>query len=390
MSRRLRTAALTGLLSIAIGLSAVVSAQTASADTPTCEQWGSVAIQGGRYIVNNNRWGTSSTQCINVTGTGFTVTQADGTASTSGAPKSYPMAYYGCHYGACTTSGNVLSPNGMQASNAAFANITTSVSMTYPSSGTYDAAYDIWFNKSQPTTTTGQNDGAELMVWLNHQGSIQPIGSKVGTATIAGATWDVWSGNSGWNVISYVRQTTTSSATFSVKSFWDDVVSRGLGSNSWYLTSIQAGFEPWIGGVGLALDSFSVSTTGSTPTATPTPTPTPTPTVTPTPTPTPTGTTGGCTASLTTISSWAGGFQASVTVTNASSSLVNGWTTAWTFPAGQTISSLWSGVATQSGATVTVKNAPYNGLLAAHGSTTFGFIGTGSAPGSLTATCTTP
>ena len=41
-------------------------------------------------------------------------------------------------------------------------------------------------------------------------------------------------------------------------------------------------------------------------------------------------------------------------------------------------------------ATVTVKYAPYNGLLAAHGSTTFGFIGTGSAPRSLTATCRTP
>lgn len=78
-------------------------------------------------------------------------------------------------------------------------------------------------------------------------------------------------------------------------------------------------------------------------------TPTPTPTATPTVTPTPTGTTGGCTASLTTINSWAGGFQASVTVTNASSSLVNGWTTAWTFPAGQTIGSLCSGTATQSG-----------------------------------------
>lgn len=46
-----------------------------------------------------------------------------------------------------------------------------------------------------------------------------------------------------------------------------------------------------------------------------------------------------------------GGFQASVTVTvtNASSSLVNGWTAAWTSPAGQTIGSLCSGTATQSG-----------------------------------------
>ena len=28
---------------------------------------------------------------------------------------------------------------------------------------------------------------------------------------------------------------------------------------SWYLTSIQAGFEPWQGGAGLAVNSFSAS-----------------------------------------------------------------------------------------------------------------------------------
>src|SRR5659263_150479 len=141
----------------------------------------------------------------------------------------------------------------MQASNADFKTISTSASMSYPSTGTWDAAYDIWFNKSQPTTTTGQNDGAEVMVWLNHRGTIQPIGSKVGTASIAGATWDVWEGNIGWNVVSYVRQSSTSSMDFNVSSFWSDVVSRGYGSNSWYLTSIQAGFEPWESGVGCLL-----------------------------------------------------------------------------------------------------------------------------------------
>ena len=260
MTHSTRRLALTALLSLTVGLTAVGAAQPAAADTLTCSQYTAIAIQGGRYLVNNNRWGTSSTQCINVTSSGFAITQADGQVATNGAPKSYPMAFFGCHYGACSTSGNVLSPNGMQASSAAFSKISTSASMTYPSSGTYDAAYDIWFNKSKPTTTTGQNDGAEVMVWLKHTGVIQPIGSKIATVSIAGATWDVWSGNIGWNVISYVRQSTTSSISFSVKSFFDDVVSRGLGSNSWYLTSIQAGFEPWIGGTGLALNSFSVTT----------------------------------------------------------------------------------------------------------------------------------
>src|SRR6185503_17489379 len=49
---------------------------------------------------------------------------------------------------------------------------------------------------------------------------------------------------------------------FSVLDFINDVRSRGLVTNSWYLTSIQAGFEPWIGGAGLAVNSFSAAVNG--------------------------------------------------------------------------------------------------------------------------------
>jgi chitodextrinase len=100
------------------------------------------------------------------------------------------------------------------------------------------------------------------MVWLNHLGSIQPVGSQVGTATINGATWNVWFGNIGWNVVSYVRQSATSSLNFTVNSFYTDAVNRGYAQRSWYLTSIQAGFEPWVGQTGLAVNSFSVTTGG--------------------------------------------------------------------------------------------------------------------------------
>jgi hypothetical protein len=370
-SRLVLTALLTAVLSL-LGLS---GAQVASAAPVICEQYGSTTIQGGRYVVMNNRWGTSATQCIDVTSNGFSVTQADGQTATNGAPKSYPAVYYGCHYGNCSSSNNILSPNGLQASDSRFSTISTSVSMTYPGSGTYDAAYDIWFNKSRPSTTTQQNDGAELMIWLNHTGSIQPIGSKVGTANVAGATWDVWYGSVGWNVISYVRQSPTSSISFPVSSFWNDVVSRGYGSTSWYLTSIQAGFEPWIGGAGLAVTSFSVTTDGSQPTQSPTQSPTPTPTVT---TPPPSG--SGCTATLKVDNAWNGGFQGTVTVKNAGSSMISGWTAKATLPSGTTISNLWNGTLTTSGSAITVKNAPYNGLLNGGASTTFGFVANGSAP----------
>ena len=45
----------------------------------------------------------------------------------------------------------------------------------------------------------------------------------------------------------------------------------------------------------------------------------------------------------------------------------------WKFPGGQTISQLWSGTHTQTGADVSVKNVAWNGDLAPNGSTTFGF-----------------
>jgi len=392
MRVRSRSRILTVALAAALGLGALAVAPTATAAPIICDRYGSAPVQGGQYIVQNNRWGTSATQCIDVTSSGFTVTQADGSVATNGAPKSYPSIYWGCHYGNC--SSGLLNPTGLQASDPRFGTISTSASITVPSSGSWNASYDIWFHRSQPSASTGQNDGAELMVWLNHRGPIQPIGSRVGTASVAGATWDVWSGSGGgWQVISYVRQQVTTSASFRVKDFWDDVVSRGLGSNSWYLTSIQAGFEPWEGGTGLAVNSFSVSTSGQ-PGPQPTPSPQPTRTATPTPQPTPTAGpgpqptpgSGQCTATFETVNSWPGGFQANVTV-RAGSSGTSSWSTSWSFSGGQSVQSLWNGVASGSGSSVSVRNAAHNGSLPANGTTSFGFVGSGNAPGSVTVSC---
>ena len=217
-----------------------------------CEQYGSTVVQN-RYVVQNNRWGTSATQCISTTTSGFRITESGANNPTNGAPASYPSIYYGWHYGN-GSPGTVLP---LQVSDSRFASITTSVDFTYVSGATYDAAYDIWLD---PTPrTTGQNTGAEIMVWANRQGSIQPVGSRVGTVTLLGATWEVWFGNIGWNVVSYVRSTPATSLSFALSTFADDAVARGYAQRSWYLTSIQAGFEPWSGGVGLAVNSFSAN-----------------------------------------------------------------------------------------------------------------------------------
>ncbi|MGR6913774.1 GH12 family glycosyl hydrolase domain-containing protein [[Actinomadura] parvosata] len=238
---------------LALGLFAV----PAQAAPVICEKYGSTTVQNGRYVVINNVWGADTAQCIDVNQSGgFTITQAAHNKPTNGAPASYPAIYAGCHYANCSTGSGLP----MQASSSSFGSLRSSVSMSYPSSGTWDAAYDIWFD---PTPRTdGQNTGAEIMIWLNKQGSIQPVGSQVGTANLAGGTWQVWFGNIGWNVISYVRTSPASSLDFTINTFYADAISRGYAQRSWYLTSVQAGFEPWVGGAGLAVNSFSFGSGG--------------------------------------------------------------------------------------------------------------------------------
>src|SRR3954447_26747156 len=258
--RRLTGVITAALVTLAGSVTAVMVAPSAHADTQICSQYGSTTIQGGKYVVQNNVWGDSTTQCINVTNSGYAVASAVHNLPQNGAPAAYPSVYAGCHYGNCSSGSGLPLP----VSDSRFGTVSTSVSMSYPNNGSvYDASYDVWFD---PTARTdGQNTGAELMVWLNHTGSVHAAGSQVGTVNIAGATWDVWYGNYGWNVVSYVRQSPTSSINFNVSSFYRDMVNRGYAQNSWYITSVQAGFEPWVGGTGLAVNDFTYSIgTGST------------------------------------------------------------------------------------------------------------------------------
>jgi chitodextrinase len=259
--RRLRALATAATLVVGAAFTMLVTAAPAEAAPVICEKFGATSILSDRYIVMNNVWGADTQQCIDVNQSGgFTVTTAAHNKPTNGAPAAYPAIYAGCHWAATPADCSTGSGLPMQANTSGFGNVRSSVSMSYPSGGTWNAAYDIWFD---PTPrTNGQNTGAELMIWLNFQGSIQPIGSQVATVNMLGATWQVWFGNVGWNVISYRRVGGTTSLDFAVDQFYSDAVARGFAQRSWYMTSVQAGFEPWVGGTGLTVNSFTYTTSG--------------------------------------------------------------------------------------------------------------------------------
>jgi cellulose 1,4-beta-cellobiosidase len=143
-----------------------------------------------------------------------------------------------------------------------------------------------------------------------------------------------------------------------------NAVSRGYIQPSWWLIDIEAGFELWQGGGGLAANSFSVAVNGSNPTP------------------------AACTGTYSVTNSWNGGFQGQVVVKDTGTSPKNGWQLKWTFPGSQQVASLWNGTFTQSGAQVTVTNEPWNGSIPAGGTLTVGFTANGTSATPASVTCT--
>lgn len=340
-----------------------------SPETIITGQYDIVWTTGNVYCVQNNIWnGASGAQTLDVTPANgnFTITASSANLSTSGSPMSYASIFKGNHWGTVTTG------SGMPIQVSALSSLNTTWNVTTISSGAWNASMDIWFHNG--TYSGGQYNGAELMIWVAKSGTIQPIGSQIATVSIAGSTWNVWYGNIGWNVISYVRTSNGTSGTFNVKQFINDCVSRGYIQNSWNMVAVEAGFELWQGGAGLKSSGFTATvngggtttsssssrSAGSTSSASTTSS---------------TGTGGtGCAVNYNITSTWGTGATVNVTVKNNSATPVNGWTLKFNFPGSQTIVNGWNATTSQNGATVTAQNVSYNNVIAANGGTqSFGF-----------------
>jgi cellulose 1,4-beta-cellobiosidase len=322
-----------------------------------CAQFATESVAGGEYNVQTNEWNSTQTQCVSINGASFDVTQASFNLATNGPPATYPSIYKGCHWGNCTSS------SGLPVKVASMPAVTTSWSTT-ETSGAYDVAYDIWFN--QTPTTSGQPNGAELMIWINESGA-QPAGSVVGTAQIAGATWNVWkAAMSSWTYVAYVRSPAVSSiSNVDIHAFTEDSVSRGYINSSWYLIDVEAGFEIWQGGQGLAVNSFSVEVGGGTSSSSSS------------------GSSSGSSSSgssgtgtvhaaLSLQSSWSTGYCDNLTVTNSGSSAISTWQVALNTNQSALYNS-WNANFGGNAPSYTVTPLSWNASIPAGGSQTVGF-----------------
>jgi hypothetical protein len=198
----------------------------------------------------------------------------------------------------------------------------TSVTGDAASTGVFNVAYDIWLDigrrpyamknswQTSPihdslpeaASVLTQPYGTEVMIWINNRGydpsnpdngTITPAGERIATdVTIPNVDpsvrWDVWVGPGRdyndfgvyWNIVSFVRRTTPDDLTFSMDTqpFIEYLLSMGnqcpvayndvgqpisntsapCALDTWWLVSIQAGFEIWADGAGLQSNAFSV------------------------------------------------------------------------------------------------------------------------------------
>ncbi|WP_030346715.1 glycoside hydrolase family 48 protein [Streptomyces sp. NRRL S-1022] len=85
---------------------------------------------------------------------------------------------------------------------------------------------------------------------------------------------------------------------------------------------------------------------------------------------------------------WGSGFTADLTITNRGTDAIDGWTLSYGYTGNQKLSNGWNGTWSQSGQTVTVRNASYNGTIAAGAAISTGaqftYSGANTAPVSFT------
>lgn len=209
--------------------------------------------KGPQYIIRNDNFGHKR-ECLKNRGNGpnFMVTRSGATVRHA-EPVAYPNIFYGCSWGICTAH------SGLPRRIGEVRSLVTSWSIRRHVSGTWGAGYDIWFDRGR--RTTGQSKGAELMIWLDSRGfppNRWPI-VVVDHVRYHLAHWMTGSHGKRWNYIQFRRVHSAAHVTnIKVESFIRVAEHYGYIKPHWWLTSVEAGFEIWKGGVGLGTKSFSV------------------------------------------------------------------------------------------------------------------------------------
>jgi hypothetical protein len=228
----------------------------ASTTEMSCHRWQALHVTGSArqtYVVRNKPSINHNDKgmCLSVPGAkaAFTVVRSPG-AARSPLVRAYPYIGTGCFEGACAPAHPRVLPRA-----GALGNYTVSwATSTPPDSGVWNSSLDLWL---------GPRSGAgtyEVMIWLRYSGPSWWKGLYP-EVSIDGAKWYVVPRVTplGQHYTSFRRATPASAATLRLAPFMTVAERFGAVSPSALLWAVQAGFEIWSGGKGLAVTRFSVS-----------------------------------------------------------------------------------------------------------------------------------
>ncbi|WP_433544144.1 glycoside hydrolase family 12 protein (plasmid) [Streptomyces sp. CA-294286] len=179
------------VLAPAMAFGAVVGLAAAPASAAvwnTCDQWGNTSLGG--YKLYNNIWGSGAgSQCYWANSATNWGVWAD--HPHTGGIKSYPNS--------TKTINKTID---------SLSRLTSSYDVSVPSSGAYNTSYDIWDTDHE----------YEIMLWVNDNGAVGPLGTWQANVTLGGHSWNVYKGSNGHNqVFSFLRTSDSRSGTVDIK-----------------------------------------------------------------------------------------------------------------------------------------------------------------------------
>ncbi|KAI1855694.1 hypothetical protein JX265_006098 [Neoarthrinium moseri] len=244
------------ILSLVLGATSVLASPVTPtptldkrATTISCDSWGSLTTGG--YVIYHNNWGAS--------------------AASSGSQCTYFDSLNGnsvAWHTSWTWAGG--SYNVKSYSNVALENVNKKLSAVSSIPSTWkwsqtgnnlvaDVAYDLWL-----APTSGGTNAYEIMVWLAAYGGAGPIsssGSPIATVTIGGNSYKLFYGlNGSTKVYSFVASSTITNFSGDLNLFFKYLTSSQGVPSSYYITSLQAGTEPFTGSNAvLTTTAYSIS-----------------------------------------------------------------------------------------------------------------------------------
>ncbi|KAK7744994.1 hypothetical protein SLS53_003228 [Cytospora paraplurivora] len=215
---------------------AAPSSSLINRSTELCDSWDS--LTEGQYTVYQNNWGASNadsgSQCTTFN-------------SISGTTVSWSTSWTWTGGSSSVKSYSNIALEDVNKQLKSVSSIPSTWKWSYTGSDIVaDVSYDLWL-----APTSGGTNAYEIMVWLAALGGAGPIsstGSAVGTTTIGGHSFELYSGPNGdTTVYSFVATDTVESFSGDVLDFLSYLVDNEGVSDSYYITSLQAGTEPFTG-----------------------------------------------------------------------------------------------------------------------------------------------